>query len=576
MPFARLHHPLLFPIVLALAPIVGGQTPSSTTGSTPAPSTASVAAATAPATGSYSIEAEIFAYRALRTNAASIGADVFAVLPPPGTSPQPGVVLVPSVSVILPAFQLWRSNMLVIQNFQDQAAAVFNLTPAPDANGTCQIANKKPAAGAKSATSFSAYASGVTEAVGTIQAILSLFASNQSITEFPGTIQDQALISAVARSLRSRKIQILAPDIFSPWEIDIATSGDSPFITQLRGLVVSFSQLQGVYQCDQLVLSAGNQLQQMESTRESDLAKLMNSPLADKDKNALTSEITNLTAQIGYLRRKIGLDTNDLSITNPENEINSDEGILTDSKATPQQKTAAIESVRRNDATLAALENPLIGKASLSAGEAQSLVSGISGYLAGLTGGAVSFTPPTPPVSQGSSAPNSGGSSGTPAPGGSTTGTPGTQSPGTPSSPSSTPSAPSPAGTPGAASPASTPPPIVTILQADGLARKMGVVPNDQRTWNFDAWRILWLKSMESGGSIIMESNILGSHPHFGGGAVSGYALFQLDGMLVCSGNTAAYGGYVKVGDFEDYVATHPEESMLGLSKNCSEETAKP
>jgi hypothetical protein len=55
---------------------------------------------------------------------------------------------------------------------------------------------------------------------------------------------------------------------------------------------------------------------------------------------------------------------------------------------------------------------------------------------------------------------------------------------------------------------------------------------------------------MESGGSIIMTSNIFGSHPHVSGGAISGYALFQLDGTLVCSGNVGAYGGYVRPKDF--------------------------
>jgi hypothetical protein len=82
---------------------------------------------------------------------------------------------------------------------------------------------------------------------------------------------------------------------------------------------------------------------------------------------------------------------------------------------------------------------------------------------------------------------------------------------------------------------------------------------------------------MESGGADINESNILGSHPHFGGGAVSGYALFGLDGTLNCSGNVAAYGGYVKAEDFTKHGAftggTAPTV-MLKFEGGCAATTA--
>lgn len=83
-----------------------------------------------------------------------------------------------------------------------------------------------------------------------------------------------------------------------------------------------------------------------------------------------------------------------------------------------------------------------------------------------------------------------------------------------------------------------------------------------------DAWRILWLKSMESGGAIVTKTSILGSHPYFGGGAVSGYALFTVEGDLVCSGNTAAYGGFVKAAKFPAKGGIHPAR-MLYLGGAC-------
>ena len=94
----------------------------------------------------------------------------------------------------------------------------------------------------------------------------------------------------------------------------------------------------------------------------------------------------------------------------------------------------------------------------------------------------------------------------------------------------------------------------MAVLQADGLAARMGfkvaVADHSVSSTELDQWRIVWLKALESGGAIINEATIWGSHPYFGGGAVSGYALYQLNGDLVCSANVGAYGGYVKAKKF--------------------------
>lgn len=88
-----------------------------------------------------------------------------------------------------------------------------------------------------------------------------------------------------------------------------------------------------------------------------------------------------------------------------------------------------------------------------------------------------------------------------------------------------------------------------------------------------DQWRIVWLKALESGGAIINQATILGSHPYFGGGAVSGYALYQLDGSLACAANVASYGGYVKAKKFprlsEDSPASQPFRSIV-IGGNCA------
>jgi hypothetical protein len=516
-----------------------------------------------PSSGTYSIEAEIFAYKSLQMNSRDIAADIATLIP---ASEKPdetaGVVIVPSVSTILPSFQLWRSNMLVIQNFLNQTSKI----------DSSKCTAKSPIE-VRQGPSFAAYATGVTQAVGAIQSVLSLFASNQNITEFPGTIQDQALISAVARELRSRRVKVIAPDIFTPWMIDTpsAPEGSPFFIGKLTKLIDELSRLQDYYQCAQLALGFGSQLLQTEISRESDFAQLADPSVTDTAKrNALVADVEKLTAQIELLRQKIGLDMKDPRIANPEKDITTQLRVLT-SNAGAQDKNAALAKIKDDDADIiGTFENPLIAAMNLSGAKAQTLVIGIEGYLAGLTGGAVSFTPPTPPSSQSPTTPTSPsqGAAQPPPPGGNQGNQNAAQQP--PNGANNTGNAnPSPTMT----STASSTPPIVTILQADGLARKMGVQSDagDKWKWKFDVWRILWVKSMESGGAIVNESNILGSHPHFAGGAVSGFALFKLDGTLVCSGNAAAYGGYVKPKDFVKKNASVAPVRMLSLATgDCS------
>lgn len=509
--------------------------------------------------GTYSIEGEIFAYKSLQSNGKAIAQDV-ATLIPPSTS-RPGIVIVPSASVILPAFQLWRSNMLVIHNFLDQTDATFQSAK----KAPCPTQNIP-----KLAPSFEAYATGVTQAVGVIQSILGLFASSQTVTDFSGTIQDQALIGAVARELRSNQVRVLAPDIYAPWMIDVATPPDSPFVSQLAKLINDLSRLQDLYQCNQLTLSVGFQLQQAEITRETDFAKLQDSSLKVADQSTLVNDIRSLTEQIRYMRLKLGLTNEDFK--QPERDVEEQERILLDSKMSAIQKKDALNIIKRSDAATMALENPFVTTATLTAAKAQSLVTGIQAYLAGLTGGAISFTPPSGTTSAASAAPATGAGGGSGTALGATAA--GAQKPGDSSTASAAatqtpPGSTSASASPTVSSPASSTPPIVTILQADGLARKMNVQPDEKNAWNFNNWRVLWVKSMESGGAIVTKTNIWGSKPYFSGGAVSGYALFQLDGNLICSGNAAAYGGYAKPEDFVKRNSSVGAVEMLNLGSGC-------
>ena len=147
----------------------------------------------------------------------------------------------------------------------------------------------------------------------------------------------------------------------------------------------------------------------------------------------------------------------------------------------------------------------------------QSLIASIDGFFSAVTGGAT----PAPATAA---------------------------APATPGSPAS----PTPAAAPAVASPASTvssTPPLLAILAADGLARKIlgGSDPSDADLAN---WKLLYLKALESGATITTKTNLLGSKAYFSGGAVATFALFNLDGGLKCSGNAMDYGGFIKAGDF--------------------------
>jgi hypothetical protein len=512
--------------------------------------------------GTYSIEAEILAYKSLATNSDTISDGVAGLL---SSAHAPGgVVIVPSASTILPSFQLWRSNMLVVQTFIRQTNMVLS-----DSNG---CPTQTPRVG--ELPSFDIYATAVQTGVGTIQSILSLFATNQGVTEFAGTIQDQALMTAVARRLLAKKFPVLIPDVLAPSTIALIKGDQFPFIVLFTRLVDVHGRLQNAYQCNQIAVTAATQLQQAEIARDKDYQKLIDPTVSTAAlQQPILDDIRGQKAQIDFLRPKIGLSPGDLTtISDDERTITDQQRIIADlTPANAARRAPALTLLKTTETDISSRENPAITTAALKAAKAQSLLMGIEAYLAGLTGGAVNFTPPSSSTAAApaAGAPAAGApAAGAPAAGAPAAGAPAAGAPAAGAPAAGAPAAGAPAApggpTPSPSAAASSTPPIVTILQVDGLAGRMGfrVTEPDSTAIGkpglafdqIDAWRILWLKSMESGGAIITKTNIFGSHPYFGGGAVSGFALFTLEGDLLCSGNTAAYGGFVKAADFPKLV----------------------
>jgi len=119
---------------------------------------------------------------------------------------------------------------------------------------------------------------------------------------------------------------------------------------------------------------------------------------------------------------------------------------------------------------------------------------------------------------------------------------------------------------PAPATPASSPSPLVAILEADGLAQKLAIDPGTGASPANGTWKhILFLRALESGGSVDKQTNILGSKIWYSGGSVGTYALFTLDGEMECSGNVFDFGGSAPAKKFEQEVRHFNPDPALQL-----------
>jgi hypothetical protein len=104
---------------------------------------------------------------------------------------------------------------------------------------------------------------------------------------------------------------------------------------------------------------------------------------------------------------------------------------------------------------------------------------------------------------------------------------------------------------------------VVALLSADLLAQQLHIgpanspdtantpSPTDQAASDETQWRhILWVRALESGGSVIKRERFWGSKIRYSGGSIVTYALATLDGPLECSGSFNDYGGPLAASDF--------------------------
>jgi hypothetical protein len=121
--------------------------------------------------------------------------------------------------------------------------------------------------------------------------------------------------------------------------------------------------------------------------------------------------------------------------------------------------------------------------------------------------------------------------------------------------------------------PTAPPSHFASVLAADELARKIGFsstgAPDPNSSWH----NLLWVKALESGGSVTKQSNILGSKTFFGGGAVDTYSVFSLEGDLVCAGNVYSFQQPVNVKDVQKAVnvpSPDPPAKWMSEHSTCT------
>jgi hypothetical protein len=207
----------------------------------------------------FSIETEMLTYRALESNSEAIACEVAAYLhgtsvnfknPPPGTicnvsgnGATGGVVILPFDRSVYSDFQVWRSDMQTMAEFEQRgasacAAAAAAPTPprAPAGIGTRGLTGAATTA-ATAATGAMGVLSPAGAALSTASGVLGLFASNHDASPVGGTIQDQAFMDNVGRELRAVNVSVLMPSAYTSFALSSIDAERSPFLIALDKLL---------------------------------------------------------------------------------------------------------------------------------------------------------------------------------------------------------------------------------------------------------------------------------------------------------------------------------------------------
>jgi hypothetical protein len=215
--------------------------------------------AAADSSSGFSIETEMLTYRALESNGEAIACDVGAYLYDTRTDFKPmpggaicnvgntgvpstnGVVVLPFDRAVFADFQIWRSDMQTMAEFEVRGASAC---AAPASSATSAQPGKPTSRGLTAAAPAVAAVGGVMGALTPAGAmlsagsgILSLFASDHASSPVGGTIQDQAFMDNVSRELRAINISVLMPNVYTPYGLTSIDAARSPFLIALDKLM---------------------------------------------------------------------------------------------------------------------------------------------------------------------------------------------------------------------------------------------------------------------------------------------------------------------------------------------------
>jgi hypothetical protein len=236
---------VLSPVLLALvvAPVlVQAQTAASK--ATPAESSSGLG---------FSIETEMLTYRALESNSEAIACDVagflhsaqvsFRDLAPgsvcnvtgTGSGSNAGVVILPFDRNVFADFQIWRSDLQTMAEFEQRGASACSVNS--DSRANPGFSSRGLAAPAASVGGIMGAMTPAGAIISSASGVLGLFASDHASSPTSGTIQDQAFMDDVSRELRAVDIPVLMPSVYTPYALSSIDATRSPFLIALDKLL---------------------------------------------------------------------------------------------------------------------------------------------------------------------------------------------------------------------------------------------------------------------------------------------------------------------------------------------------
>ncbi|MGA8109022.1 MAG: hypothetical protein WBD46_08560 [Acidobacteriaceae bacterium] len=203
----------------------------------------------------------MFTYQAVEGNSKVIACDIAQYLyggsvqsPAPGShapctvenasGTAPGIILISSDTTLLSDFQLWRSDMAMMNSLEQRADQVCIAKTSAPSTTTDHPANQ-PGSGIQARGLLGSILADVTPAgaaASSMGTVLSMLGKSNSVMSVVGTVQDPALLNEVGRQLRALGVQVLIPEMYNPNALGPADYTHSPYMNNLQNLFATYDK----------------------------------------------------------------------------------------------------------------------------------------------------------------------------------------------------------------------------------------------------------------------------------------------------------------------------------------------